>query len=105
VSRYLGSEVGQFRLVSLLEGLSYIVLVGVAVPLKYLAHDPSWVRVLGRVHGALFVLFVLALARAATAAPWTFSRVALAMGSSMVPFGALWFEREMRREEEAPKPG
>lgn len=100
--RHLWStEVGQFRVVSLLEGLSYLLLLGIAVPVKYLAHDPSLVRLMGRVHGALFVLFVLALVRAATAASWSARQWGTAAIASVVPGGAFWLERKLRSEEPA----
>ena len=56
------TELGRFRIVSLLEGLSYLVLVGVAMPMKYIGGDTSAVPMFGRIHGGLFVLFCLALA-------------------------------------------
>ena len=96
--RTLGTELGQFRVVSLLEGLSFLVLLGVAMPIKYAAGDPTWVKVLGPIHGGLFVLFVLALSRAAGAADWPRSRVASALVASVLPFGALWLELRLRRE-------
>jgi integral membrane protein len=99
--RTLGTELGQFRVISLLEGLSFLVLLGVAMPIKYAAGDPSWVQVLGPVHGVLFVLFVLALSRAASAAGWAWPRVASAFVASVVPFGALWLELRLRREAPA----
>jgi integral membrane protein len=97
------TELGRFRIVSLLEGVSYILLVGIAVPLKYLAGDPSLVKILGRVHGGLFVLFLFVLARAAMGIPWGWRRVAVAFVASIVPFGAFWLERTLRREEAEQK--
>ncbi|MDP3274161.1 MAG: DUF3817 domain-containing protein [Deltaproteobacteria bacterium] len=95
----LRTDVGRFRMVSLLEGLSFLLLMGVAMPLKYLAHDPTLVRVMGRVHGGLFVLFVLALVQASLSASWKFPRVMTAMVASVLPFGAFWFEHQLRKEE------
>lgn len=105
MKRLFTTEIGRLRVVSMLEGLSFLVLLGVAMPMKYLAHDPSLVRVMGRVHGGLFVLFAIAVAGAATAASWNARRVAVAFVSSMLPFGAFWFERQLREEQrslEAP---
>ena len=48
-----------FRIVGLLEGLSYLLLLFVAVPIKYLGNDPSYVKMLGMPHGMLFVAFVI----------------------------------------------
>ncbi len=92
------SRVKLFRIVSLTEGVSWLLLLFVAMPLKYGAGWPLGVQVLGRVHGALFVLFVVTLARAALEANWGTPKVARAFGSSLVPFGAFWLERELRAE-------
>jgi integral membrane protein len=64
----------RFRVVSLLEGLSYVALMGIAMPLKYLAGNPGAVRIAGTIHGGLFVLFVLALVLAAARAAGRASR-------------------------------
>ena len=53
----------QLRLVALLEGASFLVLLFVAMPLKYLAGMPLAVRIAGSIHGALFIAFVVALYR------------------------------------------
>ncbi len=97
--RLLHHELGRLRLVSVLEGTSYLLLIGVAVPVKYILGDPSLVRVLGRIHGGLFVLFLIALARVAASEPWGWRRVAGAILAAMAPFGAFWFERRLRRGE------
>ena len=94
----LGTELGRLRIVSLLEGISYTLLLFVAVPLKYLAHEPAMVRVLGRVHGGLFVLFLLALFRVAVGVPWGARKVTVAFLAAVVPLGAFWLERRLRHE-------
>lgn len=48
-----------FKLVALLEGLSYILLLFVAVPIKYLADDPTYVKLLGMPHGILFIIYIV----------------------------------------------
>ena len=92
----LATDLGRLRLISWVEGVSYLLLVGLAVPLKHLAGWPEPVQLMGRVHGLLFVLFVLALTQAAISTPFSARRVALALGASMVPLGALLFERSLR---------
>ena len=52
------------RLVALLEGSSFLVLLFIAMPLKYLADQPLAVRIVGSIHGLLFVIFMAALFRA-----------------------------------------
>lgn len=97
----MSSALGRFRLVSLLEGVSYLSLLGVAMPLKYLAGMPLAVKVSGWTHGVLFVLFVAALLPAAVAARWSIVRIGVTFATSLVPFGAFFLERHLRREERA----
>ena len=47
-----------FRLIALLEGVSYILLLFIAVPIKYLFNDPSYVKLLGMPHGILFIAYI-----------------------------------------------
>ncbi|MEJ7734985.1 MAG: DUF3817 domain-containing protein [Polyangiaceae bacterium] len=96
----LSTDVGRFRVVSILEGISYLLLLGVAMPLKYLAGEPRAVRVVGTVHGGLFVLFVIALALVTIRARWRWTRTAVAMIASLLPFGAFALERSLRRDGE-----
>jgi integral membrane protein len=92
------SELRQLRLVLLFEGVSFLVLLFVAMPLKYAFGLPIFVRVAGSVHGALFLLSLVALFRAAAEREWPLRRSALAFVSSIVPFGTLFFDRSLRTE-------
>ena len=91
------TSLARFRVVSLLEGVSYIVLMGIAMPLKYLADHPGAVRIAGAIHGALFILFVLALLHAARACSWSRRQMTTAMIAALVPLGAFWLEHRLRR--------
>jgi len=92
------NELRQFRWVAFLEGLSFVLLLFVAMPLKYWANLPLAVRIVGSVHGLLFVVFVAALFRAAVERSWPPRRWGLAFFSSLVPFGTFVFDRSLRRE-------
>jgi integral membrane protein len=92
------SELKQLRWVALLEGVSFVLLLFVAMPLKYWAGLPLAVRVVGSVHGLLFVLFVFVLVRAAVERSWPARRWAVALLSSLVPFGTFVFDRSLKRE-------
>ena len=48
-----------FRIIALLEGLSYILLLSVAVPIKYSLGDPTYVKLIGLPHGILFVAYLV----------------------------------------------
>ncbi|MBA3539383.1 MAG: DUF3817 domain-containing protein [Deltaproteobacteria bacterium] len=93
----LATALGRFRLVSVLEGMSYVGLMAVAMPLKYLADMPGAVRVVGGIHGGLFVLFAIALAAVTRQQRWALRASALAMIAAVLPLGAFWLEHGLRR--------
>jgi integral membrane protein len=86
------------RIASMLEGISYLFLLFVAMPMKYLAGEPLWVRWAGRVHGGLFVLLVVALVAGASARSWPVARSLRVVGMALVPFGAFFLDREFASE-------
>ena len=88
----------QLRLAALLEGSSFLILLFIAMPLKYLAGLPLAVRIAGSVHGLLFVIFMAALFRAGSAHDWPLRRWVVAFVASIVPFGTFVFDRSLRRE-------
>ena len=96
--RMLRTTLGRLRLVGLAEGVSFLVLLGIAMPLKYFAGLPLLVRVVGLVHGILFVLFVLAVFEAVGSLRWSTRQVALALLASLLPFGTLLLDRRLRRQ-------
>jgi integral membrane protein len=70
----LNNPIGRLRLIGLLEGSSFLILLGIAMPLKYAAGMPLAVKYVGWAHGALFLLFILALGQAAAETDWGFKR-------------------------------
>ena len=88
----------QLRLVALLEGTSFLALLFIAMPLKYLADLPLAVRIVGSVHGVLFLMFMAVLCRAGSERGWPLRRWLIAFVSSIVPFGTFMFDRSLRRE-------
>ena len=78
----------QLRIVALLEGSSFLALLFIAMPLKYLVGLPLAVRIMGSVHGLLFLMFMAALYHAARERDWPLRRSLLAFVSSIVPFGS-----------------
>jgi integral membrane protein len=88
----------QLRLIAFIEGVSFLVLLFVAMPLKYLAGLPLAVRIAGSIHGVLFIGFVLILIWVSIARAWPFRRSLLAFVSSIVPFGTFVFDASLRRE-------
>src|SRR5437870_3276236 len=91
----------RLRSAALLEGVSYLVLLFIAMPLKYLWHRPLAVRIAGSLHGLLFIALAIAVLRAlrsrGKSRHWA-ARVAVA---ALIPFGTFWLDRELRADDEA----
>lgn len=97
------NPVATLRKTALLEGLSYLVLLGIAMPLKYIWDMPLAVQITGWIHGALFVA-LCALLLAVLLKGWPFYRAALVFIASLLPFGPFLLDRRMvqyEREYEA----
>lgn len=93
MSSFFTTSVGRLRLIAFLEGISLLVLVFVAVPLKYMAHDPSWVKAVGPVHGILFVLFVFSTFKVSLEQHWPFRRVTWkVLLACFIPFGTFYID-------------
>ena len=94
------TDLRRFRVVSFAEGVSYLLLLGGAMPLKYFADLPLAVRVVGSIHGALFVLYCLALAKCffgpAKLSFWTSTKYFVL---SLIPFGMILVERELKAKD------
>ena len=82
----------RFRVISIIEGLSYLILVFIAMPLKYMFDYPMAVKIVGMSHGVLFILFFLALAIAMNRYKWKFLGFQLFV-YSLIPFGFILIER------------
>ena len=82
----------RFRIISIIEGLSYLLLVFIAVPLKYMFDYPLAVKIVGMSHGVLFILFFVALVMAMNKYKWKFLGFQLFV-YSLIPFGFILIER------------
>lgn len=87
------------RRVGLIEAVSFLLLLGVAMPLKYIFHQPLAVKVVGWMHGVLFVMFCFALLRVWMTARWPFGRVVMVFIAALLPFGPFVVDRRMREWE------
>jgi integral membrane protein len=90
--------IDNLRRVGKLEGVSFLVLLGIAMPLKYLAGLPLAVKVVGWAHGALFVWFVIALLAAWRRAKLTIAQTLMVFVAALLPFGPFVIDRRLERE-------
>jgi len=93
------SVIRQLRIIGIIEGISFLVLLGVAMPLKYLAGMPRAVSVVGMAHGVLFILYLAALVHAHTVVRWPIRRVLTVLAAAVVPLGPFLIEGSLRREQ------
>jgi integral membrane protein len=87
-----------FRKIAWLEGVSFLVLLAIAMPLKYWAGMPAAVRIVGSVHGLLFIAYAVCAGLLVMRRQWSVARGAVAMVASVVPFGTFVFDRSLRDE-------
>jgi integral membrane protein len=89
----------RFRVTGISEGISFLVLLGIAMPLKYAAGYPMPVKIVGWMHGVLFILYIITLLHAAFSYRWSIWKVAVAFVASLLPFGTFIMDKSLRREE------
>lgn len=77
-----------------LEGLSFLALLFFAMPMKYAAQDASYVRLLGPVHGFLFLGYCALAFYSALEHKWSIQKHLLAYVAAVFPFGTFMFERK-----------
>lgn len=98
--RVLNDASRTLRLVGYAEGTSFLILLGIAMPLKYIAQIPDAVLVVGWAHGLLWVLYVLAALRAKIVCKWSMSTLFWAGVASVMPLGPFVFDWWLRRRHE-----
>jgi integral membrane protein len=96
----LQTPLRRLRLIGFTEGVSYLLLLGFAMPMKYLAGMPLAVRYTGWIHGILFILYVAALAHVVLERRWSPWQAVRGFVAALVPFGTFVLDREWRAMEQ-----
>ncbi len=94
------NQLHRFRMVAIAEGISFLVLLGIAMPLKYLLDMPMAVKIVGWLHGALFVTFIYFAFEIFTSFKKEILWLGKAFLASIIPFGTFIFDRELKMEEQ-----
>ena len=82
-----------FRLIGRFEGLSFLVLLLIAMPLKYYMGEPFYVRIMGPIHGFLFLAYCACATWCAFEHSWSGKKHLLAYIAAVIPLGTFWFEK------------
>ena len=90
----------RFRMVAIAEGISFLILLLIAMPLKYMFDLPQAVKFFGWVHGALFVFFIYTAFAVFTAFKKDFLWLGKAFLASIIPFGTFILDKELKMEEQ-----
>lgn len=98
--KFFTSAVGRLRLIAFIEGLSYLTLLFIAMPLKYLYDHPEAVRSVGMVHGMLFVTYVLFVFQAKVDRDWSADKTSNLLLISLIPFGNFYADRKWLAPEQ-----
>jgi integral membrane protein len=83
-----------FRIVSFLEGVSYLLLLFIATPIKYLSDDPSYVEMLGMPHGILFMVYIILAFMIKKEMNWNNKDFGILLLCSILPFGTFYMDKK-----------
>ena len=83
-----------FRVISLLEALSFVILLLVAMPIKYFLGNPELVRIVGMAHGILFVLYIIGALLFKKKLNWSNQVLVVVILCSIIPLGPLYVDRK-----------
>jgi integral membrane protein len=83
-----------FRIVSFLEGVSYLLLLFIASPIKYFQGDASFVKILGMPHGILFMLYIVLAIVIQKQMKWNLKTLGIVMIASILPFGTFYIDKK-----------
>lgn len=84
----------KFHQIAWAEAASLLILLGIAMPLKYIYGMPQYVRAVGWIHGLLFLLYMGTLAYVASEKNWPLTRTFRAIIAGLIPFGPLLLQRD-----------
>jgi integral membrane protein len=90
---FLQSKLNRFRILAFFEGVSFLLILFVTMPLKYFYQNPQPNKIVGMVHGLLFVLYILELIQVKIEFKWKTKKTILAAIASVVPFGTFIAEK------------
>ena len=97
MKQLLNTRIGRFKLLGYLEGLSLLLLLFIAVPLKYWAHNPAMVRTLGPIHGAFFLWYIFQTLTIGIEQQWKFQKTTWkVLIACIIPFGTFYIGHQIQ---------
>lgn len=99
----LKTQIGRLRLLAFIEGVSFLVILFITMPLKYYFDIPQPNKIIGMVHGLLFVLYVFWVIQVKIEQDWSMKKTGLALLASIIPFGTFWADARLFRSRSENK--
>lgn len=90
----LQNQIKIFKVISILEGISFLLLLLIAMPLKYIYHIDIYVRIVGMAHGVLFITYILGAIWMFNQLNWNKRTLLIIMLCSVVPLGPFYMEKK-----------
>lgn len=92
----LKTKIGRLRIIAILEGISLLTLVFIAVPLKYGFDNPAFVKMMGPIHGSLFLLFLFNTLSVGVEQNWKFKETTWkVLLACIIPFGTFYIDKKI----------
>ena len=89
--------ISALRLVGMLEGISFLLLLFFAMPMKYIYEQSIFVKYIGMGHGVLFVLYLIVLLVVCHRMKWSLSMFVMGLVASILPFGPFIFDLKLKK--------
>lgn len=98
----MSNSLTRFRYIAIAEGISFLALLLITMPLKYAMDMPMPNKIVGMAHGVLFIGYVVLGMQAATDEEWSAKFMLLAFVASLIPGGTFWLDRKLKPEAAEP---
>jgi integral membrane protein len=97
MQKLTASAIGRLRLTGFAEAVSWRLLLFIAMPLKYIWHNPLPVKYVGWAHGLLFIVYVSMLITVGAGNRWPLKKMAMGFLAAFLPFGTLVFDKQLKQ--------
>ncbi|MEA1916361.1 MAG: DUF3817 domain-containing protein [Campylobacterota bacterium] len=92
--------IGKFRIIGFIEGISYLILLFIAMPMKYALGILAATKIVGMIHGILFIIFIILLMQAAQRYKFSTKDSVIFFIASLIPFGTFFTDKRLKELEE-----
>jgi len=91
------TQLGRLRILAFVEGASFLVILFITMPLKYMLDIPEPNKVIGMLHGVLFIAYVYAVVHITVDEKWNMKKMSLSLLAAIIPFGTFWADKKLFR--------